>query len=89
MSIPDPFKLGPAIESMRELLLACRRGSDYNPYPDNCEFCLGIKGGVRGNENRIAGIVTCDRCTNLIEAACDNERDNSGQLVLYTGMKGL
>jgi len=29
---------------------------------DNCEVCLGAKGGVRGNENRIGGLVVCDYC---------------------------
>lgn len=29
---------------------------------DNCEICLGAKGGVRGNENRIRGVVVCDCC---------------------------
>jgi hypothetical protein len=29
---------------------------------DNCEICLGAKGGVRGNENVIGGIVACDYC---------------------------
>lgn len=33
---------------------------------DNCEFCLGHKGGVRGNENRIGGHVVCDYCTPLL-----------------------
>jgi hypothetical protein len=29
---------------------------------DNCELCLGAKGGVPGNENRILGLVVCDYC---------------------------
>jgi hypothetical protein len=29
---------------------------------DNCEVCKGEKGGVRGNENVIDGVVTCDYC---------------------------
>jgi len=29
---------------------------------DNCEVCDGAKGGVRGNENRIGGLVACDYC---------------------------
>jgi hypothetical protein len=29
---------------------------------DNCEVCHGAKGGVRGNENRIGGLVACDYC---------------------------
>lgn len=31
-------------------------------YPDNCQVCFGDHGGVRGNENIINGIVTCDYC---------------------------
>lgn len=31
--------------------------------PDNCQICHGAKGGVRGNENRMNGIVCCDYCT--------------------------
>ncbi len=30
--------------------------------PDNCQVCHGAKGGVRGNENRVHGIVCCDYC---------------------------
>ncbi len=30
---------------------------------DNCQVCKGAKGGVRGNENRINGVVICDYCT--------------------------
>lgn len=37
------------------------------PGRDNCEFCLGHKGGVRGNENRIGGHVVCDYCTPLLQ----------------------
>jgi len=29
---------------------------------DNCQVCHGAKGGVRGNENRIRGLVACDYC---------------------------
>ncbi|KKN71258.1 hypothetical protein LCGC14_0423010 [marine sediment metagenome] len=29
---------------------------------DNCEVCKGVKGGVRGNENIIDGVVMCDYC---------------------------
>lgn len=31
-------------------------------FPDKCEVCLGEKGGVRGNENVIDGVVMCDYC---------------------------
>lgn len=30
---------------------------------DNCQACWGQKGGVRGNENRVGGMVLCDYCT--------------------------
>lgn len=30
---------------------------------DNCQVCKGERGGVRGNENVIDGIVLCDYCT--------------------------
>jgi hypothetical protein len=29
---------------------------------DNCEICQGRKGGVRGNENKVQGLVVCDYC---------------------------
>lgn len=29
---------------------------------DNCQICLGSRGGVRGNENRVDGLVVCDYC---------------------------
>lgn len=29
---------------------------------DNCEVCNGRNGGVRGNENVVNGVVTCDYC---------------------------
>ena len=29
---------------------------------DNCELCKGSRGGVRGNENIINGVITCDYC---------------------------
>lgn len=37
--------------------------------PDNCQFCLGAKGGVRGNENNMNGVVVCDYCTCLVNKA--------------------
>ncbi len=39
----------PQLEHLREL-------------KDNCQVCLGESGGVRGNENRIEGLVVCDYC---------------------------
>lgn len=41
-------------------LLADWKGPQY---PDNCQACFGKSGGVRGNENRIEGLVLCDNCS--------------------------
>jgi len=30
---------------------------------DNCQACNGARGGVRGNENVIDGVVLCDYCS--------------------------
>lgn len=30
---------------------------------DDCEVCKGTRGGVKGNENVVNGIVMCDYCT--------------------------
>lgn len=32
-------------------------------HTDNCQVCKGTKGGVKGNENVINGIVMCDYCS--------------------------
>lgn len=32
---------------------------------DKCQWCLGAKGGVPGNENVIGGVITCDYCHSL------------------------
>lgn len=37
----------------------------YEYKPDNCQICLGAKGGMLGNENVIEGVVVCDYCTVL------------------------
>lgn len=45
---------------------------------DNCELCLGAKGGVRGNENVFEGIVVCDYCSSILSTALllrDNARE--------------
>jgi len=34
-----------------------------NLYPDNCEICMGKKGGTKGNENIIDGKTMCDYCS--------------------------
>ena len=36
---------------------------DYQKHPDNCEACKGARGGVRGNENVIDGVILCDYCS--------------------------
>jgi hypothetical protein len=42
-------------------------GMPYEMYPDNCERCAGVMGGVRGNENRHPDgdryRVLCDYCS--------------------------
>lgn len=40
---------------------------------DNCEFCLGQKGGVLGNENVYAGVVVCDYCSVLVSIILKNK----------------
>jgi hypothetical protein len=30
--------------------------------PDDCQVCLGKRGGVKGNENIVDGVVMCDFC---------------------------
>jgi hypothetical protein len=30
---------------------------------DNCQVCIGLRGGVPGNENRWHGLVICDYCS--------------------------
>jgi len=34
----------------------------HTPVKDYCEFCLGIKRGVRGKEKLIYGVVVCEYC---------------------------
>jgi hypothetical protein len=41
---------------------------------DECEFCLGYKGGVKGNENVINGVVVCDYCHALYMTIRDREK---------------
>lgn len=33
---------------------------------DKCQFCLGAKGGVPGNENIVDGVIVCDYCSSLL-----------------------
>jgi len=46
---------------------------------DNCQICLGEKGGVRGNENRIHGLVVCDYCH------CDGSADQAADAAAASG----
>ena len=32
-------------------------------YPDNCQVCSGDRGGIRGNENIVGGVIMCDYCS--------------------------
>lgn len=48
---------------------------------DDCQFCLGAKGGVRGNENRFAGIIVCDNCTVLLLKIISVTKHNSSMAV--------
>ena len=41
---------------------------------DNCEFCKGRKGGVKGNENMFGDIIVCDYCTALVLTIIRGER---------------
>ncbi len=49
----------------------------YEMYPDNCERCAGIYGGVRGNENRhpegVGYRVLCDYCSVEIDNGLDRD----------------
>ena len=38
---------------------------------DDCTFCLGIKGGARGNENVYAGVTACDYCSTILDRILD------------------
>lgn len=54
------------------LRMSTPRSADAQPHGDNCQFCHGAKGGVRGNENNMNGVVVCDYCTVLINKAISN-----------------
>lgn len=32
-------------------------------YLDRCQSCRGMRGGVRGNENVVDGVILCDYCS--------------------------
>lgn len=44
-----------------------RRDEDARPTDrDGCQVCLGVRGGTKGNENIVYGIVACDDCSVLL-----------------------
>ncbi len=49
----------------------------YEMYPDNCERCVGLYGGVRGNENRhpegVGYRVLCDYCSVEVDRGLDRD----------------
>lgn len=46
---------------------------------DACQFCLGAKGGVPGNENMICGVVMCDYCHSLYLETDEKTKAASGK----------
>lgn len=56
-----------------EAALAARQAPTEAPKErDNCQMCLGAKGGVKGNENVVSGVVMCDHCSALARQAPDS-----------------
>lgn len=51
-----------ALEAAKTYLKSTSPGEEK----DNCAFCLGAKGGVRGNENVVGGVIVCDYCSALL-----------------------
>jgi hypothetical protein len=50
---------------------------------DNCEFCLGAKGGVKGNENVYKSryhngstrkVIVCDYCSSMLDMIVRQDR---------------
>lgn len=52
------------IENRKKIIQALRGNKDDL---DNCQFCGGTKGGVKGNCNVFSGIIVCDYCTPLVQ----------------------
>lgn len=50
---------------------------------DDCEFCLGNKGGTKGNENVVHGIVMCDYCYVLFMKGTKALQKDSEKRVTY------
>lgn len=66
---PSPFAERQKRVKMQLVALAAletdawvRHIRDGMPERDNCQVCMGAKGGTKGNENVIDGVVTCDYC---------------------------
>lgn len=45
-----------------DIIMAIMADYENGVVRDKCEFCLGTKGGVPGNENIVNGKVMCDYC---------------------------
>jgi hypothetical protein len=41
------------------------REEAWRQLPDECKVCHGERGGIRGNENLVDGVITCDYCYHL------------------------
>lgn len=41
---------------------AAKKAVEYATQKDDCEVCHGERGGVKGNENYVNGVVMCDYC---------------------------
>lgn len=48
---------------------------------DGCQMCLGAKGGVSGNENRLGDLVVCDYCTSALLPALATMQAREAELV--------
>ena len=53
---------------------------------DNCQFCLGAKGGVKGNENRFGPVVVCDYCSVLVLDIIKSRTNKDLDEALNSGM---
>jgi hypothetical protein len=48
---------------IRKILAVILRSMVNSQKLDNCHMCFGSRGGVKGNENVVDGIVLCDYCS--------------------------
>ena len=65
--------------------MAATDAKDVETKPlDHCSFCLGRKGGAKGNENRYqtptAHVVACDYCSVLIGKVIDAVRERDAEI---------